>query len=397
MNHRTPLLWVLAASLVTGGCVATSSKPERRTELRSPDGRIGISVNTRGQLSYSLVVDGQPILLSARLGLVLRDEGSLGKEARFVGAPQRTIDTTWTGIPGGKRRVVRDHANELTLKLREAGGREFDLIFRAYNDGLAFRYVLPKVPGHDMFAVERELTEFAFASDCICYSGQNARLGFEGSQEWEFNPGKLSDIKSGDVVGCPVLVQTPAAWVALTESDLIDWSGLWFTRTPTNLHGGVTLTAQLAPRLDGQGLVKAKLPHRSPWRVVMIGRKAGDLMESDLVVKLASAAKPGKGGWVKPGLMAWDGWWAGDRPMNNGTLEQNIQVAADMGWPYMLIDGGWYGGSNKPDSDLRRVNPAVDLDEVRWFAAQRNVRLWLWVRWNELERFEPADKFFTRC
>jgi hypothetical protein len=71
---------------------------------------------------------------------------------------------------------------QLTLKLREAGGREFELIFRAYNDGLAFRYVLPKVPGHDMLVVERELTEFAFASDWVCYSGQNARLGFAGSQ-----------------------------------------------------------------------------------------------------------------------------------------------------------------------------------------------------------------------
>ena len=82
-------------------------------------GARGIAVSTSGQLSYSLVVDGQPILLTARLGPVLRDEGSLGNEARFVGASQRTIDTTWTNIPGGKRRVVRDHANELTVKFVE--------------------------------------------------------------------------------------------------------------------------------------------------------------------------------------------------------------------------------------------------------------------------------------
>jgi alpha-glucosidase len=349
-------------------------------------------------------MDQRPLLESSRLGLDLRGGLVLGAAVEILDAQRRRVDVVWQNIPGGKRRLVRNHANELTLRLRSSDATEFGLVFRAYNDGVAFRYLLPGHPRNpaDEFILERELTEFRFAEDFPAYLGQHAKPSFHGPQEWEFRPGRLGDVKSSDVVGCPVLVQTPAAWVALTESDLVDWAGMWLAGADSDSAGGVALTTKLAPRQDGSGLVKGKCPSQSPWRVVMIGRKPGDLIESDLVLNLARPARPGDWSWVRPGLMAWDAWWSRGQPptanpgMNTAMLKEYIQFAADMGWPYQLIDWWWYGEPNQPTSDPRKISPDVDMEAVRRFAADRGVKLWIWVRFNDLERFEPAEEFFAR-
>src|SRR6185369_5267409 len=113
------------------------------------------------------------------------------------------------------------------------------------------------------------------------------------SQESEFKRGQLGDIPTTQVRMLPLLVETPAAWVAITESDLYDWAGLWFNRVAPgdDTSGRVTLAARLAPRLDGQGLVKSAFPRQSPWRTLLIARQPGQLIESDLVNNLASPCR----------------------------------------------------------------------------------------------------------
>lgn len=381
----------LSISLLTG-CQSTtpeltSSLPTTMT-VTSPDGTIEAVVQCRGSLRYSVIVDGKPVIRDAQLGLEFRGGTVMGADVEYVSADRREVDQRWTNTQGGKRRNSRDHCNELMLRLQEADGPRFALAVRAYDNGLALRYQLPKQEGLEEFIMEKELTEFAFTDDHACYFGSQEG-GFQGPQEWEFNPGHLSDISVESIVGCPVLVETPGAWVALTESDLLDWAGMWFA-------GGAepgTLVTKLAPRKDGQGLVVGETPHRSPWRVLMIGRKPGDLVESDLVLTLAT---PTKKGWVVPGKMAWDHWWSGETQVDTATIKQYIQLAADMGWPYMLIDWFWYGEPGKPDSDLRTINPDVDMEGIREFAAEKGVVLWLWVRFNDLERFETCEEVFQR-
>jgi len=191
-----------------------------------------------------------------------------------------------------------------------------------------------------------------------------------------------------------LLVQTPAAWIALTESDLLDWAGMWLGDAEA-VNSGVTLKAKLAPRREGDGLVKASAPHRSPWRVLMIGRQPGRLIESDLVLNLATPCMLGDVSWVKPGKIAWDHWWSGDTKLDTATIEQYIQLAADMGWPYQQIDWMWYGKPNDPESDITKVSPALDMDAVLRFAAERHVRLWLWLTWRDLERDDACKKAFA--
>ena len=173
---------------------------------------------------------------------------------------------------------------------------------------------------------------------------------------------------------------------------------MWITAAPAaddKTDKSVTLTAKLAPRRDGQGLVKASAPHNSPWRVLIVGRQPGRLVESDLVLNLSTPCQLPDTSWVLPGKMAWDHWWSGDVKMDTATLKEYIQLAADMGWPYQLIDWQWYGPFNKPDADITKINPAVDMDEVRRFAAEKSVRLWLWLYWADADRNDAYKKAFA--
>ncbi|MGE3244521.1 MAG: glycoside hydrolase family 97 N-terminal domain-containing protein, partial [Pirellulales bacterium] len=288
-------LWLSAACFALAAPSATATveeKPAPAAEplrVRSPDGTIEVAIDADGPLTYSVSVDGQPIIVDARLGLRLREGTTLGNDVGLSSSSTRSEDSTWEN-PLGKRRVVQNQFRELTLLLNErsAKDRTFQLIVRAFDDGVAFRYVLLSQPGMRDFVLDEELTEFRFPADATCWAGDSENK-FASSQEWEFRRQRLSDITPDAVKGLPVLVETPAAWVAIAESDLLDWSGMWIGGKSQGDDGekaidaekvakpptAVTLVARLAPRPDGEGLVKSATPHSSSWRVLMIGREPG--------------------------------------------------------------------------------------------------------------------------
>jgi alpha-glucosidase len=127
----------------------------------------------------------------------------------------------------------------------------------------------------------------------------------------------------------------------------------------------------------------------------MVGRQPGRLMESDIIENLSTPSKIGDASWVKPGMMAWDHWWTGNVRMNTATIKDYIQLASDMGWPYQLIDWQWYGPFNKPEANITAVNPDVNMDEVRQFAKDKNVKLFLWMHWADVERNQAYAKAFA--
>lgn len=378
------IILMLSGSMAVGKEASISSE---HLVVASPDGKIEVSVTAKDVLTYTVSVDNQFIIHESKLGLEFRNGVILGRDVELLDARRQNNNSTWKN-PLGKRSLVQDHHNELCLVMREKSntGRTFEIIFRAFNDGIGFRYVLPHQDGMETFILEKELTEFVFADNFLCYAGQQDK-GFQGPQEWEFKKVRLADIKSDSIVGLPLLIRTPPAWVALTEADLRDWAGMWLAgATGTDVGDNFTLMTKLAPRPDGQGLVKAVTPHDSPWRVLMIGRKPGQLVDSDLIINLSTPCQLDNPSWIRPGMMAWDHWWSGDVKMDTATIKEYIQLAADMGWEYQLIDWQWYGPYNKPYADITTINPAVDMDEVRRFAAQKGVRLWLWLYFTDVDR-----------
>lgn len=384
---------VLGAVSIMGGAAAGQAGPMR--SVNSPDGKIAILIYTSRPLGYAITVDGKPVLLRSRLGLELAGPARLGEHPEVLGESRRSADTHWEN-DFGKNRDVRDHYNELTLALQD-GGRQFDVVARAYDDGVAFRLVLPKQPGMDSFTVTRDATELTFPGDVAVWAGWNnpelpARPegGFVGSQEWRYLPNTLSGLNPKFKFGLPFLVRTPVAYVAITESDLLDWSGMWLATKPGAKN---TLQVQLAPPLPARpwrtrfpadntteqqqadapptpaqrGLVVGATPHNSPWRAFIIGRRAYELIDSDLVLNLASPSRISDTSWIKPGMAAWNPWWSATGENSVSTLQQYIQMAADMNWPYQYSE-----------VDDKSILPGLVA-----FGKERGVRIWFWSHFND--------------
>jgi len=376
-------------------CSAAAAAGAAR-EVRSPDGKIAIAIHTDAPLGYSITVDGKPVLLRSRLGLELAGDVKLGEKPVVLSEARKSADDHWVN-EFGKNRNVRDHYKELTLTLKE-GDRTFSVVARAYNDGVAFRLVLPKQPGMDSFTVTRDATEFTFPDDEQVWAGWNnpegpARPegGFIGSQEWRYLPNKLSGLNPNFKFGLPFLVQTPAAYVAITESDLLDWSGMWLvlkagarntlevqlappipaqpwpSRTPSAADGAAVNTAPAPAGEVQKGLVVAKTPHNSPWRTFIIGRQPADLIQSDLVLNLATPSQLADTSWIKPGIAAWNPWWSATGENSIPTLKQYIQLAADMNWPYQFSE----------------VDDKSILPELVAYGKERGVRIWFWSHFND--------------
>ncbi len=407
MTLRLPRVAPLALlSLALTARALDTSSPTQELQVTSPDGHIAVYVNPTGALGYRVTVDGNALLNESRLGLRIRTRGVLGNDVSLIDTSRSDVDTTWIN-PLGKNRQVRDNHRELTVILREKGDAQstFSVVFRVFNDGVGFRYELPKTEGSSHFVVDEELSEFAFTTDGTCYEGDHvasppdaydSRGGYRGPQEWEFRKVRLSDVAVQTVTGLPFLTETPAAWVAVTEADLNDWAGMWLAREPQAAGtSAVTLRSRLAPRFDGDGLVKATLPHPSPWRVLMIGREPGRLIESDIVVNLSTPCRIADPSWVKPGMMAWDCWWSGLGQMDAGTMKDFIRFAGEMGWPYQLIDAGWYPNWRHADSDILHPVPEVQMDGLLKYAAENNVRLWVWLYWTDVDKNDVYKEAFA--
>jgi alpha-glucosidase len=137
--------------------------------------------------------------------------------------------------------------------------------------------------------------------------------------------------------------------------------------------------------------------------VLLIGREPGRLIESDLVLNLSTPCQIADPSWVKPGLTAWDSWWSGIGHKDTGTMKDFIQFAGEMGWPYQLVDGGWYIGTHtgipRPGSDITKPSPDIDLPELLRFAAENKVRLWVWLYWTDAahgDAFKPAFALYEK-
>ncbi|HWI58078.1 MAG TPA: glycoside hydrolase family 97 N-terminal domain-containing protein, partial [Bacillota bacterium] len=139
------------------GCTATREQrvaPASNLTVHSPDGKIEVAIVARGALTYAVRVDGQAVVRDSKLGLQMRDGATLGSDVELVRAEQRTVNRTWKNH-WGKRRQVREHYNELRLVLRQTSGlnRNFEVLFRAFDDGVGFRYVLPAQSGLETFVL----------------------------------------------------------------------------------------------------------------------------------------------------------------------------------------------------------------------------------------------------
>lgn len=376
--------------------VAGTHAAEHR--IASPDGVNAFIVSDERGLAWRAEVDGKPLIAESALGLVFEGVGSLGPQMKISGVETSEHSGSWLN-PYGKRRLVPEAWREMKVFLvDEKLGQSLGLIVRVSNDGFAFRYDLPVQRGARDFVLTRELTEFRFTADHRCWIGSESNCA-----ESVYPERRLSAIPSESEVKdnagkpfqgvMPLLVETPERFVAIAESDLLDWAGLFLAGT-----GEPCVRAALAEREDGNGAVVSNFPRQSPWRVVMVGKSAGDLIESDWIDTLATPSRIGFPEWIQPGISAWDAWWTGVNPTqpdfkgleSRGDTRSHLEYidfAAEMGWPYQLVDWFWY------KDDLTKPLAHVDMPALFKHAAEKGVRLFVWMHSKDLKALGEEKAF----
>jgi alpha-glucosidase len=376
-------------------------------QIAAPGGGLVVTVSDIGGLNYRVEAGGKLIITNSPLGLEFKDGTKLGPAAKIKTFAKDKHRGTWENR-FGNRRSVPDDWRGVRLTLEEPGNpkRTFGLIVRAYDDGVAFRYDLPEKSGLRQFVLTGELTEFRFADDYRCWGGRDG-----ASTEVQYPQTKLSALANGRGgrparSALPLLVEAPAGFFAVAESDVLDWAGMSLASA-----GATTVKPALDRRSDGDGLVVSAVPRLSPWRVLIFGRTAAELAGSDLIATLASPSRIKDTSWIKPGASAWDAWWTGINPYDSdprhrgvdarGTTpstKEYIDFAAEMGWPYQLMDWYWYEGMtsynkslhsqpNPVRGDFTKAVPEINVPELIQYARAKNVRLLIWAHSLDIETF----------
>jgi alpha-glucosidase len=372
-----------------------------QTSVQSPDGAIAMSISADGgRLTYSVTYRGRPVIAPSALGLEIEEQRALGTRVRIAGSRTGAVDETYN-VLHGKSNPVRNVCRTLAVDFEETGApnRKFTLEARAYDDGVAFRYVLPDQPMLKSVRLTGELTEFQFAKESTAY----ALLldGFQTSYEDDYHIMPVSGIRPGSLLALPAVVELPGvAWVGITEADIDNYAGMYLVRPGDRPR---SLTAKLAPAIDEPGVaVRTAAPMHSPWRVLMIGAQPGRLVESNLVINLNPPTAIADTSWINPGKTAWD-WWSGTHAegvnfkpgMNTATMNHYIDFASEAGLEYMLIDAGWSLQGTGPigsGGDITKTAPEIDMPAILAHAKTKNVRVWLWCHWTDIER--QADEAF---
>jgi alpha-glucosidase len=353
--------------------------------VESPDGAVEITLSmTDAGPCYSLSYGGTTIVEPSSLGLEFRDADPLAGNLRIAGTHRRDADTTWEPL-WGETAEVRNHYNELAVGLTETGGagRSLTLVFRAYDDGAAFRYVLPDQADVDEFVITNERTRFAFAGDYRSWwipdNWENYEYLYEETPLSEISNSPDVGLEETDAANTPVTMKVDDdCYVSVHEAALTDYAAMTLSRyegKPTTFEG------TLVPWPDG-AKVKAEAPHASPWRTFTLGSTPGDLAESKLILNLNEPNKLEDTSWIDPGKYMGIWWelhvgkstWAPgpDVGATTANAKRYMDFASEHGIGSLLVEGwnvGWAGGfdswSNPPYSfDFTESIDQYDLEEV---------------------------------
>ncbi len=349
--------------------------------LLSPDGKTEVHFLLKnGQPFYTVRAHLMPLISESRLGFELADQAPLKDHFQVIRSRFTMRDTTWKPVWGTDAQI-RNHFNQLEVKLKteDAPVRRLTIVFRAYNDGVAFRYIFPEQEHLKTFRITDELTQFNFKGD---FSAWWNKADFD-SYEHLYKHTPLSQMPAANT---PVTVQAGEhLFLSIHEAALTDYAGM--TLKQDSLYR-THFECDLAPWPDGIK-VKATTPFQTPWRTIQIAERPGGLIESHLIENLNEPCKIKDTSWIKP--MKYVGIWWGLHirkqtwiagPVHGATTKRALQYmdfAADNGIPGILIEGwnrgweSWLSGKNVQSY----TQPYADFDLKRVAAYARKKGLYL--------------------
>ncbi|WP_263367389.1 glycoside hydrolase family 97 protein [Edaphobacter bradus] len=361
--------------------------------MASPDGRIAIRFDTvssqgkpvaTGRLVYNIQFLGKSVVDQSALGLTLDGHPPLGSAVTITKA-ESTSGVDDYAMQFQKVGHVHDAYNGLLFETTEdsAPHRTLEIEARAYNNGVAFRYLLPEQDALKEIKLRQEDTEFRLPTDATDWllALPNYRSSYE-SEYVKLPTTALSNqggVSSSFLIGLPLLMQEPGvAWLSLMEAD-IEGSTSMYVTNPSGNWAGHYFVAKLAPRFDDPTVaLLSKSPYHSAWRVIGIADDPGRFIESTLVYDLSPASRVADTSWIQAGKASWN-WWVDDvdedghPSFSTKNMEHYVDFSAASGFRYMMLDAGWAVGR-----DITHMNGKVDVPELVRYAAAKNVKVWIW-------------------
>ncbi len=375
--------------------------------LLSPDNAIALTLTAPadGAPRYSITRHAEAVIAPSPLGFNFTDV-TRTDAMTMVEASRTSIDRQLPVI-AGKTAAAHDHYNEMVVRLSDPAAKmpAIELIVRAYDDAVAFRYRIKG--GAGPLSIWGERTGFYLPGDNRCWGSMVGSYTSSHESEFDaFSPAKLRPYQLYDT-GLLCKTNSGATSFLITEADLNNYAGMYMRGRE---DGGSGFDTTLAP-LPGESRVAVRSAAgqdvTTPWRVVMMSDRAGDLIAANTIGNLNPAAA-GDWSWVKPGKAAWD-WWSGPYfpdqkpgPMTMAGIKRLIDFAGQSGLPYMLIDEGWalnsgFAGSAPADTDILKTQPGLDMPELVRYAKMHNVDLLLWLQWSQLDaRMSEAMDQYAR-
>lgn len=392
---RTAILPVLIVLLATTNLVAAQ---QQTITLYSPNGNIGLTIQLDERIKWSLKHQDDLAIAPSSAVLVLSDGTALGKNPRLRQISRRTVKDTISS-PIYKRSYVIDHFNELTLRFRD----NYSVIFRAYNDGIAYRFatairgdIRVKWEEYNLNLPDSNMLAF------VPYLESRQQDVYASSFESLYEHVRIADIDSARLIYAPLVIEFGEdKKAAILEADVEDYPGMFLRLNNKSRQGFVSDFARfpLEQQRGGHNNLQAFVTKRAdfiahtkgtrqfPWRAVVISTNDKQLADNDMVFRLAAPTRIDKS-WIKPGQVAWEWWhdwniWNVDFEVgiNNATYKYYIDFASDNGIEYVLLDEGWSMGSN-----LMQSRPEINLKEIIAFAKQRNVGIIIWAGWYPLNQ-----------
>lgn len=398
MKHLfTSQRWFFAIVVFFLFCSATTFAAQ--LELKSPNGELKVSVDLKDKILYNISYGKDELLKNCSLQLDLQNE-SLGANPKLQSKKVSTINETIIPTIALKNAKVSNNCNVLLLNFKG----DFSVEFRAYNDGVAYRFITRKK------AEATVLNEEFGVQFPASYLSHVSFAGFGSAYEEAYSHVKTSDYKESDrITTLPVLLETDKQYkILISEADLSDYPCMFlkaagntglkstFPKYPLELRENGDRDLKITKVADY--IAKTSGTRSFPWRLFVVTKEDKQLLENELVSKLSKPNVLGDVSWVKPGQVSWDWWNATFSPfgvdfesgLNTATYKYYIDFASKFGIPYIILDEGWAKDTRDPFTG----NPDLDLKELIRYGNQKNVKLILWLSWLTVENhFDLFKKY----
>jgi len=377
-----------------------SFSQQKNFELLSPNKEIKVSIALEDKIYYSISIENEILTSNNHLGLVLKNE-TLGQNPKLTGTKTGQINEIIKPVVPLKFSSVSNSYNYLLLHFKN----QYSLEFRAFDDGIAYRFITVKKGEIEVLNEEFEIN---FPDDYQLHLQQTA--SFKTSYEEEYSHVNSGDWKSSDKMSTlPILADSKKQYkILISESDLNDYPGMFLKKTGTAITAvfpkvpldfGPDGDRSLKILKEADYIAKTSGKRHFPWRYFVITKNDKQLLENTMTLKLAPKNELKDASWIKPGQASWE-WWNGATPYgpdvnfvsgyNLDTYKYFIDFASKFGIKYIIMDEGWANSTEDPYAP----NPNVNVHELIRYGKEKKVGIVLWLTWLTVEKNMALFKTF---